>query len=166
MISIAYRIWQIGKAFSASVLSNRTVNVQVEGALTGVDGDCQYVLFRVTVPPQVSSTSVTRICLNFQTFDWNKWMQNWWIDLPTQQTLPRLQEPLGFLESKEQAKTDVQIPASPLDDVQASILLTRLANGLNGRIGGVNRLLNRLVPELPKPKRFSCLWPSLTSTKL
>jgi hypothetical protein len=78
MISISYRIWQIGDACFASLLSNRTVNVQVEGALTGVEGDCQYVLFRVTVPPQVSSTSVTRICLNLETFNYKiKWMQNW-----------------------------------------------------------------------------------------
>jgi hypothetical protein len=38
---------------SANLVSNRTVNVQVEGALTALDGDCQNVLFRVTVPPQV-----------------------------------------------------------------------------------------------------------------
>ena len=38
---------------STNFLSIRTVNAQVEGALTGVDGDCQYVLFKVTVPPQV-----------------------------------------------------------------------------------------------------------------
>jgi hypothetical protein len=38
---------------STSLVSNRTVNAQVEGALTAVEGDCQYVLFKVTVPPQV-----------------------------------------------------------------------------------------------------------------
>jgi hypothetical protein len=36
----------------------RTVDEQVEGALTGVEGDCQYVLFKVTVPPQVVIESI------------------------------------------------------------------------------------------------------------
>jgi hypothetical protein len=38
---------------STNLVSNRTVNAQVEGALTALDGDCQNVLFKVTVPPQV-----------------------------------------------------------------------------------------------------------------
>ncbi len=45
-------------ACSKSLLSNFTVNAHVEGAVTGVDGDCQYVLFIVTVPPQEVTTSV------------------------------------------------------------------------------------------------------------
>ncbi len=36
----------------------RTVSAQVEGALIAVDGDCQYVLLRVTVPPQVVIASL------------------------------------------------------------------------------------------------------------
>jgi hypothetical protein len=48
-----YRIWQMGLFnCSTNLVSNLTVNAQVEGALTAVDGDCQNVLF-VTVPPQV-----------------------------------------------------------------------------------------------------------------
>jgi hypothetical protein len=43
---------------STNFVSIRTVNVQVEGALTPVVGDCQYVLFSVTVPPQVVIVSV------------------------------------------------------------------------------------------------------------
>jgi hypothetical protein len=43
---------------STNLVSIRTVNAQVEGALTAVDGDCQYVLFRVTVPPQVVIASI------------------------------------------------------------------------------------------------------------
>jgi hypothetical protein len=42
---------------STNLVSNRTVNAQVEGALTAVDGDCQKVLFKVTVPPQVVMVS-------------------------------------------------------------------------------------------------------------
>lgn len=38
---------------STNLVSIRTVNAQVDGALTALDGDCQNVLFRVTVPPQV-----------------------------------------------------------------------------------------------------------------
>jgi hypothetical protein len=54
MMKGTYRIWQIGLAnCSTNLVSIRTVNAQVEGALTTVDGDCQYVLFKVTVPPQV-----------------------------------------------------------------------------------------------------------------
>jgi hypothetical protein len=41
--------------------------VQVEGAVTGVDGDCQYVLFIVTVPPQVVTTSVRQVYVNYFT---------------------------------------------------------------------------------------------------
>jgi hypothetical protein len=49
-----YRIWQMGFAnCSTSLVSMPTVNAQVDGALTAVEGDCQYVLFKVTVPPQV-----------------------------------------------------------------------------------------------------------------
>jgi hypothetical protein len=43
---------------STNLVSNRTVIAHVEGALTAVDGDCQYVLFKVTVPPQVVIASV------------------------------------------------------------------------------------------------------------
>jgi hypothetical protein len=54
-----YRIWQMGFAnCSTSLVSIRIVNAQVEGELTAVDGDCQYVLFKVTVPPQVVIASV------------------------------------------------------------------------------------------------------------
>lgn len=38
---------------STSLVSMPTVNAQVDEALTAVEGDCQYVLFKVTVPPQV-----------------------------------------------------------------------------------------------------------------
>jgi hypothetical protein len=48
-------------ACSMSLLFNFTVNVQVEGAVTTVDGDCQYVLFIVTVPPQEVTTSVRQV---------------------------------------------------------------------------------------------------------
>ncbi len=50
-------------ACSVSLLFNFTVNVQVEGAVTAVDGDCQYVLFIVTVPPQEVTTSVRQVTL-------------------------------------------------------------------------------------------------------
>jgi hypothetical protein len=75
-----------------------------------------------------------------------------------QQTLPWVHEPLGRPEIEEQADADEHIPASSLGDVQASILLRRLDNGVNG----VNKLLsrpmlNRLAPKLPKPKRPSWL---------
>jgi hypothetical protein len=45
-------------ACSTSLLSNFTVRAHVDEVLTGVDGDCQYVLFIVTVLPQVVITSV------------------------------------------------------------------------------------------------------------
>lgn len=75
-----------------------------------------------------------------------------------QQTLPRVQEPLGRPEIEEQADAVEHTPASPLGDVQASTLLRKLANGVNG----VNKLLsrpvlNRFTPKLPKPKRPSWL---------
>ena len=55
----SYRTWQMGVLIcSTNLASIRTVNAQVEGELTAVDGDCQYVLFRVTVPPQVVIASV------------------------------------------------------------------------------------------------------------
>jgi hypothetical protein len=43
---------------STNLVSIRTVKAQVEGALTAVEGDCQYVLFKVTVPPQVVIESI------------------------------------------------------------------------------------------------------------
>jgi hypothetical protein len=43
---------------STNLVSIRTVNAQVDGVLTGVDGDCQYVLFNVTVPPQLVIASI------------------------------------------------------------------------------------------------------------
>ncbi len=43
---------------STNLVSIRTVKAQVEGALMAVDGDCQYVLFKVTVPPQVLIASM------------------------------------------------------------------------------------------------------------
>ncbi len=46
---------------STSLVSILTVKAQVEGALTPVDGDCQYVLLSVTVPPQVVIASVNKI---------------------------------------------------------------------------------------------------------
>lgn len=49
---------------STSLESIRIVIAQVEGMLTGVDGDCQYVLFKVTVPPQVVIASIEKV--NFQ----------------------------------------------------------------------------------------------------
>lgn len=62
------RIWQMGFAnCSTSLVSRRTVKAQVEGALTGVDEDCQYVLFKVTVPPQVVIASIKKIIVfNFR----------------------------------------------------------------------------------------------------
>jgi hypothetical protein len=46
---------------STNLVSIRTVNAQVDGVLTGVDGDCQYVLFNVTVPPQLVIASIWKI---------------------------------------------------------------------------------------------------------
>jgi hypothetical protein len=43
---------------STNLVSIRTVSAQVEGEFTAVDGDCQKVLFKVTVPPQVVMVSV------------------------------------------------------------------------------------------------------------
>jgi hypothetical protein len=45
-------------------VSMRTVNAQVDGALTAVEGDCQYVLFKVTVPPHVVIESDGEIKFN------------------------------------------------------------------------------------------------------
>ena len=54
-----HRIWQIGFLdCSAIVASVWIFRAQVDEALTPVEGDCQYVLFNVTVPPQVVTTSV------------------------------------------------------------------------------------------------------------
>lgn len=39
-------------------MSSETVKVQVEGALVVVDGDCQYVLFSVTVLPHLVTLSL------------------------------------------------------------------------------------------------------------
>jgi hypothetical protein len=91
-----------------------------------------------------------------------------------QQTLPRIQEPLGRPPNREQTDPGAQIPASPLGDVQASklanglpksgftetgIRLARLANGLHV-LAGVKRLLKRpvlirLAPNPPSAKRLS-----------
>ncbi len=81
------------------------------------------------------------------------------MDLLTQQILPRVQEPLGRPDNEEQTDADVQCPASPPGEVQASILLIRLAKGLHV-MAGVNRLvsrpaLNRLAPNVPNAKRLS-----------
>jgi hypothetical protein len=43
---------------STNLVSIRTVSAQVEGEFTAVDGDCQKVLFKVTVPPQVVMVSI------------------------------------------------------------------------------------------------------------
>jgi hypothetical protein len=54
-----YRTWQMGLFIcSTNLVSIRTVRAQVEGELTAVVGDCQNVLFNVTVPPQVVIVSV------------------------------------------------------------------------------------------------------------
>ncbi len=54
-----YRTWQMGLFIcSTNLVSIRTVRAQVEGELTAVVGDCQNVLFKVTVPPQVVIVSV------------------------------------------------------------------------------------------------------------
>ena len=95
-----------------------------------------------------------------------------------QQTLPRMQEPLGRPPNKEQTDPGTQIPSSPVGDLQASnvligfpkfgftvidgILVARLANGLQV-FAGVNRLLKRpvlikLTPKPPRRKRFSASW--------
>jgi hypothetical protein len=101
-----------------------------------------------------------------------------------QQTLPRMQEPLGRPPNKEQTDPGTQIPSSPVGDLQASnvliglpklgftvidgILVARLANGLQV-FAGVNRLLKRpvlfkLTPKPPRRKRFSasCFFSSST----
>jgi hypothetical protein len=59
---MTYRIWQIGFRRDSTTLlaTGRTFRTQVEGALTPVDGDCQYVLFNVTVPPQIVMKSVLK----------------------------------------------------------------------------------------------------------
>jgi hypothetical protein len=53
-----YLIWQMG-FFNCStyLVSSLRVMAQVDEALTAVVGDCQYVLFKVTVPPQVEIVS-------------------------------------------------------------------------------------------------------------
>ena len=91
-----------------------------------------------------------------------------------QQTLPRMQDPLGRPPNREQTDPGAQIPASPLGDVQASklanglaksgftetgIRLAKPAKGLHV-LGGVNRVLKRpvlikLAPNLPRAKRPS-----------
>jgi|688.fasta_scaffold1859189_1 hypothetical protein len=64
---ITNRIWQIGFwNFFKNLVSVRTFRTQVEGALTPVDGDCQYVLFNVTVPPQLVMESVKITPMLFQ----------------------------------------------------------------------------------------------------
>jgi hypothetical protein len=101
-----------------------------------------------------------------------------------QQTLPKMQEPLGRPPNKEQTDPGTQIPSSPVGDLQASnvligfpkfgftvidgILVARLANGLQV-LAGVNRLLKRpvlikLTPKPPRRKRFSASWFFSSST--
>ena len=100
-----------------------------------------------------------------------------------QQTLPRMQEPLGRPPNKEHTDPGTQIPSSPVGDLQASKVLTgltkfgltvigileaRLANGLQV-FAGVNRLLKRpvlikLTPKPPRRKRFSASWFFSSST--
>jgi hypothetical protein len=57
-----YRIWQIGfrRGSITLLVTGRTFRTQVEGALTPVEGDCQYVLLNVTVPPQPVMGSVLK----------------------------------------------------------------------------------------------------------
>jgi hypothetical protein len=146
----------------------------VEGELTAVDGDCQYVLFKVTVPPQVVIASVTNVNFFIKFSIKEKCLLQVGIGLLIQQTFPRTQEPLGRPPNKEQTDPGAQIPASPLGDVQASkfasglaksgftetgILLAKLAKGLQV-LAGVNRLLKipvliRLAPNPPSAKRLS-----------
>lgn len=55
--AFSYRIWQMGlNDCSVSIASNLIVSAQLEGELT-VAGDCQYVLFKVTVFPHPLTTS-------------------------------------------------------------------------------------------------------------
>ncbi|KAI9559274.1 hypothetical protein GHT06_016062 [Daphnia sinensis] len=77
---------------------NRIVSVQLEEAPTAVIGDCQYVLLRVTLPPQPVMASVKKDSTKFQ----------------------RTQEPLGLPPHKEQADPGTQIPDSPLKDMHPS----------------------------------------------
>jgi hypothetical protein len=159
---------------STSLVSIRTVSAQVEGALTAVDGDCQYVLLSVTVPPQVVIASVIAMTYNFKR-SFRHDFTHFIVYLLMQQTFPRIQDPLGRPPNNEQMFPGAQIPASPLGEVQASklanglaksgftetgIRLARLAKGLHV-FAGVNRLLKipvliRLAPNPPRAKRLSC----------
>lgn len=43
---------------STKLVSSLIFSAQIVGAFTATDGDCQYVLLRVTVPPHLLTTSV------------------------------------------------------------------------------------------------------------
>jgi hypothetical protein len=161
---------------STSLVSIRTVNAQLDGAVTGVEGDCQYVLFNVTVPPQVVIASIRQDRQDISYFHSHTKNRKRFCYLLMQQTFPRMQEPLGLPPNNEQMFPGAQIPASPLGDVHASkvarglsklgftvigILLAKLAKGLHV-LAGVNRLLNRPVliklarkPPTRRPSEFS-----------
>ncbi len=61
LLNTAYRTWQIGFFCSTSLVSSLRVKAQVEGEVTAVVGDCQYVLLSVTVPPHVVIASIFNI---------------------------------------------------------------------------------------------------------
>ena len=58
-----YRTWQIGSFCSKNFWSNLIASVHVDGALTVVVGDCQYVLLRETVALHLVIASVLDIQL-------------------------------------------------------------------------------------------------------
>ena len=85
-------------------------------------------------------------------------------DILIQHTFPKEQEPLGRPPNKEHSDPSVQIPDSPLGDVQAS----KLANGLlklglkeiGNLLGGLGKGLHvlakgNLLLKMPRIKRFS-----------
>ena len=97
----------------------------MEGAVTAVAGDCQYVLFSVTAPPQAVITSLS---INFFITNRNLFFKKI-INvgyLLTQQTAPNRQDPLGRPPKREHTAPGVQIPASPVGAVQ----LSKVASGL------------------------------------
>lgn len=166
-----YRIWQMDCAdCSTNLVSSLIFNAHIVGPFLFVGGDCQYVLLRVTTPPQVLIVSVISKSLKFVSTDCYRIFI-----LLMQQTFPKIHDPLGRPPNNEHTEPDAQIPELSFGVVQSSngpiklglseigIRLARFAKGLN-MFAGLNRLLKIVVfRKPPRMKRFSAwFWYSLS----
>ena len=152
---------------STKLVSSLIFSAQIVGAFTATEGDCQYVLLRMTVPPQLLIVSVKGKC-------WTSLpivIKDLWFALLTQQMFPRKQNPLGRPPNSEQTEPEAQIPVSPFLVVHASNGRPKL--GINGtRLARLKRGLSLftvlswlLKIPLPKMKRLSAWFfsPSLST---